>query len=152
MNSQFRLRNLFLVQLALSFVPIVHPAYAQWGQPPKKPPQVNKYTMMSQPAQLNDIPNYTGSAKFQSGATVSEPGEGGGINYMERILTREAIDEVGNWYSKALASYGWKVTLTTRTSVYAHKDDGSSVSINLNGTHEPGWRSVIVINYTPKGN
>jgi hypothetical protein len=122
-------------------------AFAQhnpWGM---RKPEVNKYTALSSKIQIPDLPDYAGPSKFLFGSQIT--GRGAGVAYMERWLLRDTTTQAHEWYRATMTNFGWKISLNTKSSIYAEKD-GSFCSININGTYHNGWGSEVVVNYSPK--
>ena len=133
---------------ALASFAAVQSAPAQWGTPKKKI-EVTKYTRLSNRIQIPDLPDYAGPSQFLNGATLT--GQGAGVTYVEKWILKDNIVQSHNWYKATLLNYGWKITLSTPTSLYANKA-GNTISINFNGTYERGWGSEVNLNYAPKEN
>jgi len=130
-----------LICSALAF-----PVGAQWQQKKRKP-ELSRYTALTAPVPLPDMPPYAGPNKFLFGSQIT--GRGSGVSYIERFVIRDQPTQVHQWFQSTLANYGWKITLNTKTSLYAKKD-GNFCSINFNGTYHEGWGSEIVLHYSPK--
>ncbi len=83
-------------------------------------------------AVYDDIPQYTGKAKFESGA-IYAPGGPTGALMIVTYKVEEQKDQVKDWYLNALRMYGWNITFQSPTALNAtNSKSGNTITLQFN--------------------
>jgi hypothetical protein len=82
-------------------------------------------------AVCDDIPQYTGKAKFQTGAQYAPGGSNGALMILTYTVA-EPKEQVKDWYSNALRMYGWNITFQSPTVLNAtNSKSGNTIALQF---------------------
>lgn len=136
--------SLLAPQAALSQVP----AGSQTQRKPAKPYLKNdaqaEHTVQQQPAQLPDLPLYSG--KIQWRYTLVCPKVKGGPTYTMRFEAKEDPQTVLAWYCDTLRSSRW-IFKQSLGSITGRSADGNTVVVNCYGKSRGDYKSNVTIVY-----
>jgi len=127
----------------------------QWPKPAAKPaPYVDTFgkpeMLTADKAVFDDIPPYTGKAKFQTGGLYAPGGSNGALKIVTYTVT-EPKSQVKDWYANALRMYGWNVTFQSDTAINAtNGKSGNTVTMQFcDDDPSPGHKghSMLQIDY-----
>lgn len=119
-----------ILGIALLCALIASPAFAQWGQRPKRQQQDSngtKFTEFNIPVEIPDVPTFSGKHKLVSGS-AKETEEG--TAYIQEFSTQERPEYVLPWYETALNNNQWKIVRKSSKFLSARKPDGSYCSVS----------------------
>jgi len=120
---------------------------------PKKPAAdaFGKVTLLTaDKVQFDDIPQYTGKAKFATGSVfgADRPGADGALTVVSYCVS-EPRDQVKEWYANALRMYGWDITFQSASSMTAVNSKTGNSAVFQFGNQDRAHRgqSMLQIDY-----
>jgi hypothetical protein len=101
-------------------------------------------------AVYDDIPQYTGKAKFESGSIFAPGGGKEGALMIVTYQVSEPKEQVKDWYLNALRMYGWNITFQSPTVLNAtNSKTGNTIALQF-GESDPNAKrrtSSLQIDY-----
>lgn len=104
------------------------------------------------PVPIPNVPDYPapkGTSKFVRAIKYSSLGQGDNC-IVQTFLLKEAPDNVRNWYTQTLGTYGWilQPANAANTQILARRrKEGASCHVMVTPAAEAGFKSAVQIRY-----